>query len=193
MHTAKKFWVPIVFACLLLAGCHKDMYDQPKLKPYSESTFFKDGTSFRPLVADTIARGELKADRHLHYGKDAENDDVTTFPFPVTEEILQRGQQRYRIYCTPCHGETGDGQGMVVKRGLRPPPSYAIDRLKSAPVGHFYDVITNGYGAMYPYGYRVPTNDRWAIVAYIRALQFRHDVKADDLSPSLRERLEAAK
>ena len=174
-----------------LAGCHKDMYDQPRYEPYSESSFFKDGTSFRPLVAGTIARGELRADRLLYYGKGPDGGDSTEFPFPITDAIMERGRQRFNIYCLPCHGALGDGQGMIVRRGMQAPPSFQIDRLKEAPVGHFFEVISNGYGAMYPYAYRIPTDDRWAIIAYVRALQFREGVQVNDLPDDLRNRLEA--
>ncbi len=176
-----------------LAGCHKDMYDQPKLKPYAESSFFKDRTSFRPLVPGTIARGELRADKHRDFGKTADDKLVDTFPFPVTEEVMARGKERFQIFCYPCHGATGSGDGMIVRRGLSPPPSFAIERLQQAPVGHFFDVITNGYGSMYPYGYRVPVDDRWAIIAYVRALQFRQNAQVADLPAPLREKLEATK
>jgi mono/diheme cytochrome c family protein len=182
---------PLALALIALSGCHQDMYDQPKVKPYAESNFFNDRTSFRPLMPGTIARGELRADRHRDFGQNAEGKPVDTFPFPVTEDVMSRGRERYQIYCYPCHGATGSGDGMIVRRGLGAPPSFGIDRLKEAPVGHYFDVITNGYGAMYPYGYRVPVDDRWAIIAYVRALQYRQNAQVADLPAPLRERLEA--
>jgi mono/diheme cytochrome c family protein len=160
------------------------MYDQAKYQTYSESKFFKDGTSFRPLVAGTIARGELRADSLRYAGKTADGKWTEELPAPITENTLRRGQERYNIYCSPCHGSTGDGQGMIVRRGLSPPPSFHIDRLRQAPVGHYFDVITNGYGAMYPYGYRVQVDDRWAIIAYIRALQL-HEKKYPPMLPRI--------
>ncbi len=113
-----------------------------------------------------------------------------SFPFPITREVLERGRDRFNIYCTPCHGMSGDGDGMIVQRGFRRPPSYHIERLRTAPVGHFFDVITNGLGAMYPYGYRVPPRDRWAIIAYIRALQLSRQVPIDELTDTEREKLQ---
>jgi len=180
-----------VIGLVAMAGCHKDMYDQPRYEPYAESSFFKDGTSFRAPVAGTIARGELRADRHRFFGKTRDGKDVEDFPAPVTEQTMKRGQERFNIYCSPCHGATGDGRGMIVRRGLTPPPSFRLDRLREAPVGHYFDEISNGYGSMYPYNYRVPVDDRWAIIAYIRALQYRTSAKVDDLPAELRQRLEA--
>jgi hypothetical protein len=180
-------------ALVAVAGCHRDMYDQPRYDAYSESTFFKDGTSFRPLVQGTIARGQLRADSHRYRGKDSEGKDVKEFPYPVTEAVMERGRERFMIFCYPCHGATGDGQGMIVRRGMTPPPSFHIDRLKQAPEGHFFDVISNGYGKMYRYDYRIPVDDRWAIIAYVRALQYRGEAKADDLPKDVRTRLEASR
>ncbi|WZO97676.1 cytochrome c [Isosphaeraceae bacterium EP7] len=176
-----------------LAGCHRDMYDQPRYDAYSESTFFKDGTSFRPLVQGTIARGQLREDSHRYRGKDADGKEVKEFPYPVTEAVMERGRERFMIFCSPCHGASGDGLGMIVKRGMSPPPSFHIDRLKQAPEGHFFNVISNGYGKMYRYDYRVPVDDRWAIIAYVRALQYRGEAKADDLPKDVRTRLEASR
>jgi hypothetical protein len=115
--------------------------------------------------------------------------EVDAFPFPVTRAVLDRGRERYNIFCTPCHGWTGDGDGMIVQRGFRPPPSYHTDRLRQAPVGHFFSVITNGFGAMYPYGYRILPQDRWAIIAYIRALQLSRQAKISDVPEAERSKL----
>jgi len=155
---------------LMATGCRQDMHDQPKYQPLERSAFFEDGRASRPLLAGTIAQGQLREDAHLYTGKSGK-DPVTTFPFPVTEKVLRRGQQRFNIYCSPCHDRAGTGQGMVVRRGLRQPPSYHIDRLREAPVGYFFDVITNGFGAMPDYAVEIEPVDRWAIVAYIRVLQ----------------------
>ena len=158
-------------ALLLTVGaCRQDMHDQPKYRGLRGSDFFANGQSARPLIANTIARGHLNEDRLLMTGKDGAVD-TTVFPFPVTEQVMARGQERYNIYCSPCHGQTGMGDGMIVRRGFRRPPSFSEERLRTAAVGHFYDVITNGLGVMPDYQTQVPVNDRWAIVAYVRALQ----------------------
>jgi len=162
----------IAVVCLVAAasGCRQDMHDQPKYQPLERSSFFEDGRASRPLLAGTIAQGQLREDAHLYTGKSGK-DPVTTFPFPITEQVLRRGQQRFNIYCSPCHDRLGTGLGMVVRRGLRQPPSYHIDRLRHAPVGYFFDVISNGFGAMPDYATEIQPVDRWAIVAYIRVLQ----------------------
>ncbi len=155
---------------LTVAACRQDMHDQPKYRGLRGSDFFANGQSARPLVANTVARGHLNEDRLLMTGKDGANL-TTVFPFPVTEQVMARGQERFNIYCSPCHGQTGMGDGMIVRRGFRRPPSFSEERLRNAAVGHFYDVITNGLGVMPDYQTQVPVNDRWAIVAYVRALQ----------------------
>jgi hypothetical protein len=155
---------------LLLAGCRQDMHDQPRYDPLEAARFFADGRSARLPVEGTVARGQLKMDEHLYQGR-RNGQPVTEMPYPVTRAMLDRGRERFNIYCSPCHSPSGDGEGMIVQRGLKHPPSFHIDRLREAPVGHFFDVITNGFGAMYSYASRVPVDDRWAIVAYIRVLQ----------------------
>ncbi len=177
-----------IAACFLLFACQQQMADQPRYKPLAKSNFFDDERSARPLVESTVARGHLRADEHLYTGKTG-GKLVETFPFPVTKEVLLRGQDRYNIFCSPCHDRTGGGQGMVVRRGFRPPPSYHIDRLRTASVGHFFDVITHGFGAMPDYAEQVPPRDRWAIIAYIRALQFSEDAKIADVSEKERRAL----
>ena len=168
---------------LLGSGCRQDMADQPKYKPLAPSQFFADGRSERPLVDHTVARGSV-ADDALIIPKDSNN-----FPLPVTEALLERGRDRYRIFCTPCHGLQGDGNGMIAMRGMKHPPSYHSDRLREAPVGYFYDVITNGFGAMYSYSAQIPPRDRWAIVAYVRVLQYSRNAKVSDLPADLRQKL----
>jgi mono/diheme cytochrome c family protein len=172
-------------ALLIAAGCRRDMQDQPKMKPYRGTTFFTDGLSGRQPIAGTIPRGFLRTDTEYYTGKKsassvsaptatAENpfaDDTDTFPFPVTEDTVRRGRERYDIFCSVCHGMTGNGDGMVVRRGFRRAASFNDDRLRQAPVGHFFDAMTNGWGAMPSYASQIPVQDRWAIVAYIRALQ----------------------
>lgn len=174
----------VVLAAFVLAGCRLDMHLQPKYKPYEPTTFFDDGRSERQPVPGTVARGHLRADELLYTGK--ENGVVVDkFPFPITMADLKRGQERFNIYCTPCHDYTGSGQGMIVQRGFPAPPSYHIDRLRQAPAGHFVDVMTNGLGNMYSYAARVEPEDRWRIAAYIRALQLsRQGTVQDAVAPS---------
>ncbi len=162
-------------------GCRSEMYDQPRYEPLEPSTLFADGKSARNLVAGTIPRGWARIDEHLYEGR-VNGKLVDDYPFPIDEEVLLRGQERYQIYCTPCHGELGDGDGMIVRRGFPAPPTFHSDRLRDIPVGHFYDVITRGFGAMYSYEHRVKPEDRWAISAYIRALQFSQYARVNDLS-----------
>lgn len=184
--------VGAAFCALALGGCdelvRQDMANQPKNRPESPSDFFADGRSVRPLIENTVARGSIDNDVY-NVPK-----DFALFPsaVKVDEKLLQRGEERYRIFCTPCHGLQGDGLGMIATRGMKHPPSFHIDRLRQAPNGHFYDVMTNGFGAMYSYSERIPPADRWAIVAYIRALQLSRNVKVADLPSDLRQKLEHA-
>lgn len=177
------------FCLLISTGCRQDMQVQPKYKSLDPSTFFDDGRSARPVIPGTVARSQLRTDEAYYTGK-VNGVEVATFPFPITREVLERGRDRYNIYCTPCHDRLGDGQGMIVQRGFPPPPSYHIDRLRQAPVGHFYNVMTNGYGTMYSYASRITPQDRWAIVAYIRALQLSQDAKVSDLTDEDRRQLQ---
>jgi len=170
-----------VAALMLLAGCRADMQNQPYKRPLAESDFFADKRSARPLVEGTVARGNERADTYFYTGKIGK-DDGNYMPFPVTEQVLQRGQQRFNIYCSPCHGEAGDGNGMIVQRGLKRPPSYHNERLRKAPIGYFFDVMTNGFGAMLDYSQQVKPEDRWAIAAYIRALQLSQGATRADVS-----------
>jgi mono/diheme cytochrome c family protein len=164
---------------LSLAGCREDMQVQPYYRPLRENDFFADKRSARPMIAGTVARGHLDADTYFYTGK-VGNNDGDYMPFPVTPEVMARGQQRFNIYCSPCHSELGDGNGMIVQRGYKRPPSYHIDRLRRAPIGYFFDVMTNGFGAMPDYSQQVSPEDRWAIAAYIRALQLsQHATEAD--------------
>ncbi len=181
--------VLVVAASCAVAGCRRDMHDQPKYIPLRASTFFPDQRSARPLVEGTVARGHLHDDPLLETGKIG-NDDATVFPFAVDAGLLARGRERYDIYCSPCHGRTGAGDGMVVRRGFRHPPSYHDDRLRNAPVGHFIDVMTNGFGAMADYRQQVEPRDRWAIAAYIRALQLSEHATIADVPSDARGRLQ---
>lgn len=155
---------------LALAGCRQDMHDQPKYEPLEAGAMFNDGLSARPLVEGTVARGQLNEDEHFYTGK-VGGVPVETFPYPVTRQMVDRGQERFNVFCSPCHDRAGSGRGMVVRRGYRQPPSFGDPRLRSAPPGYFFDVMTNGFGVMPDYRAQVPPADRWAIVAYIRALQ----------------------
>lgn len=177
--------------CWLLA-CQQQMADQPRYKPLAKSDFFGDERASRPLVEGTVARGYLRADEQLYTGK-INGKPAETFPFPVDQKTLLRGQARYDIFCSPCHDRVGTGQGMIVRRGYRPPPSYHIDRLRAAPAGYFFDVMTHGFGAMPDYAEQIPPHDRWAIVAYIRALQLSQNATLADVPGNQRQALETGK
>jgi mono/diheme cytochrome c family protein len=164
------------------------MHDQPKYIPLRESAFFADSRSARPLVEGTVARGQLRDDDLLYTGR-VNGQDATVFPAPVTAATMARGRERFDVYCSPCHGRTGQGDGMVVLRGYRRPPSFHQDRLRSAPIGHFFDVITNGFGAMPDYASQVRTEDRWAIIAYVRALQLSEHATLADVPTADRDRI----
>jgi mono/diheme cytochrome c family protein len=185
-----RFSAAAVCVALLLLGCTQKMAQAPRYDPYSPSDFFSDGSSARPLPADTVAQGHLRDDTALFTGKDANGQDVTELPFPATREVLERGQSRFTVYCTPCHGYVGDGDGMIVQRGFSPPPSFHSDTLRNAPVGHFFDVMSNGLGPMPSYASQIAVPDRWAIVAYIRALQLSQHATLDDVPPDQRAALE---
>jgi mono/diheme cytochrome c family protein len=171
------------------AACRQDMHDQPKYKPFRQSDFFADQRSARPLVAGTVARGSLREDAVYFTGK-VGNDFVAEIPVKVTPALLARGQERFQIFCSPCHGRTGRGDGMIVQRGFKAPSSYHVDRLRAMPIGYFYDVVTNGYGAMADYAAQVPPADRWAIAAYIRTLQYAEYAPAGDVPADKRGLLE---
>lgn len=180
----------LLLSALLLTGCRQDMQDQPKFIPLRPSSFFDDGRSERPLVEGTVARGHLNADTAFYTGK-VGGKPVDTFPFPITREVLNRGQERFNIYCAPCHDRLGSGLGMIVRRGFDHPgpPSYHIDRLREAPDGYLFDVITNGLGAMPDYAAQITPADRWAIVAYVRALQYSQHASVNDVPPDARTEL----
>jgi mono/diheme cytochrome c family protein len=166
----------------LAVGCRQDMQDQPKYKPLAPSRFFSDGKSARQLVDGTVPYSPEATPTPPM----ADLSKATTLPFPLTPQVMNRGQERFNIYCSPCHGALGYGDGMVVRRGFRAPPSYHIDRLRQAPVGHFYDVMTAGFGAMPSYADKVAPRDRWAITAYIRALQLSQHATIGDAPPAER-------
>ena len=186
----RRAWRLALCGGLLLTGCRLDMHVQPRYNPYDPSGFFADGRSERPPVGGTVARGEVvSGPEQVVFTGMLDGREVDAFPFAVTRGVLDRGRERYNIFCTPCHGWAGDGDGIVVQRGFQPPPSYHTDRLRQAPVGHFFSVITNGFGAMYPYGYRILPRDRWAIIAYIRALQLSRQAKIADVPDTERSKL----
>jgi mono/diheme cytochrome c family protein len=172
------------------AACRQDMHDQPKGEPLEASAFFADGRVARPLLEGVIARGELELDPHLATGK-VGGKLVDTFPFEIDAAALERGRQRYGIFCTPCHDAAGLGEGMIVQRGMKRPPSLHIERLREAPAGYFFDVMTNGFGAMYDVSDRIGVEDRWKIAAYVRALQLSQHASLDDVPAAERAELEA--
>jgi len=178
-------------AVAALSGCEnavrQDMANQPKNLPLTPSPFFADGRSERPILENTVARGALENDVYNV------SKDFAGYPagLKVDGKLFERGQDRYRIFCTPCHGLQGNGEGMIAMRGMKHPPSYHIDRLRQAPNGYFYDVISNGFGAMYGYSDRIPPRDRWAIIAYLRALQLSRNARVGDLPESLRRKIES--
>ncbi len=181
----------LVSAAGVMGGCRQDMHNQPRYKPLAASEFFADGRSARPVVEGTVARGHLHIDQARYTGKE-NGEDVTEFPFPITKADLVRGQERFNIYCSPCHSRIGDGNGMVVRRGFRQAASYHSEKLIKAPVGHFFDVMTNGFGAMPSYASRVEPDDRWRIAAYIRVLQLSENATIEDVPPEQRPALENA-
>ena len=173
----------LLAAALLLAsaGCRQNMHNQHKVKTLAASDFFPDGQGARPIPAHTVARGDLR-EGWAYSGLDAANKPVAQLPFPLTREVLLRGEQRFNIYCSPCHDRQGTGHGMIVQRGYKQPTSYHVERLRNAPVGYFYNVITEGFGVMPSYAPQVPVADRWAIAAYVRVLQYRQTAKLADLA-----------
>jgi hypothetical protein len=181
----------LCFLPIFSIGCD-NMEDQPRYDPLEASEFFKDGQSARPMIPGTVARDHLRIDEHLYTGK-SDGAFVQTFPFPITHKILTRGQERYNIYCVVCHDKTGNGNGMIVKRGFHPPPSFHTDRLREAPVGQLFDTVTNGFGTMSGLAIEIPAEDRWAIIAYLRALQLSQNAQLSDLPEEERQKLEKEK
>ncbi|MBI2963305.1 MAG: cytochrome c [Deltaproteobacteria bacterium] len=181
----------LALAAAALAGCRQDMHDQPRYEPLAASAFFRDGRSARPPIDDTVARGRLDEDAEFHAGKTAAGKPLEVFPIAVTAERIRRGRERYDIFCAPCHDHTGSGRGMVVRRGFKQPPSFHIDRLRQAAPGYFFDVMTNGFGAMPDYRTQIDAADRWAIVAYLRALQRSQQATLADVPPDEAAKLQA--
>ena len=178
----------IAVACLA-AACRQDMHDAPRYEPLEASAFFSDGGSARALVVNTVPRGYLREDELLYSGK-VSGEFANMFPMAVTADVMVRGQERFNVFCSPCHGRTGVGNGMIVQRGFRQPPSFHEQRLRDAAAGYFFDVMTNGFGAMQDYAAQVPVADRWAIAAYIRALQLSMNATVADVPADRRAELD---
>lgn len=185
---------PLALGLFLLvgSGCRRDMQDQPKYLPLQASHFFNDGRSSRHLVPGTVARGHLDANVAFYTGRTAAGTYAEQLPFPLTKRVLERGEERFNIYCSPCHDRVGRGSGMIVRRGFRRPPSFHIERLRQARLGHFFDVMTNGFGAMPSYAAQVTARDRWNIAAYIRALQLSQRASIADVPQTERQKLQSA-
>jgi cytochrome c553 len=180
----------LVLAAALLCGCDRDMQHQPRAKPLDPSPVFTDGRSARPLLADTVARGRLRGGGLLETGREGK-EFSRDYPFPITAQVLERGHQRFDIYCSVCHGRTGEADGMVVRRGFPKPPSFVRGALRDAPPGLFFAAASDGFGVMYPYADRVSVRDRWAIAAYIKTLQLAAQAPVSELSADERRRLGA--
>jgi mono/diheme cytochrome c family protein len=182
-------WVVVVALGAMASSCRMDMHDQPKYQPYERSRFFADGRAARPVVPGTVARGQLREDAWFHRGVGPSNAPASAFPSPVTVRDLERGRERYDVYCSPCHDRTGGGNGMIVQRGFPAPVSFHEARLREAPVGHFFQAITGGFGVMPSYATQIPVADRWAIIAYIRALQLSQHASISDVPADERAKL----
>ncbi len=191
----------LILALLAVSGCYQgstsskepihlnpNMDRQQKYRPQAESNYFEDGATMRPIVEGTVARGELKEDTEFYFGKDSKGNFIKTFPnqIKVNMALLKRGQERFNIYCSPCHGRVGNGRGIVVEKGMLPPPSFHVDSIRVFPNGHIFDVISNGVRNMPPYKYQIPEKDRWAIISYLKALQRSQNATKEDVPQSER-------
>ena len=179
-----------LFLLSALTACRQDMHNQPRYKPYAPTDFFGDGRSARPAPEGVVARGELRIDQARFTGK-LNGKNIETFPIPIERADVERGRERFNIFCAPCHSRIGDGNGMVVRRGFRQAASYHTEKLRNAPIGHFFDVMSNGFGAMPSYASRIPPNDRWRIAAYVRVLQFSQNARPEDVPPDARATLQS--
>jgi mono/diheme cytochrome c family protein len=179
----------VVVLGVSLSACRQDMHDAPRYEPLEATTFFPNGSASRIPVVNTVARGQLNDDRHLYEGV-VDGRPAETFPMPVTAEVMARGRERFDVFCSPCHGSTGVGNGMIVQRGFRQPPSFHDDRLRNAPVGYYFDVMTHGFGAMQDYAAQISVTDRWAIAAYLRALQTSRSATVADVPADRRADLD---
>ena len=180
----------LILSCVLVSACRQDMHDAPRYEPLEASAFFSNGQSARLPVANTVSRAPLADNDELLYTGKINGTTANLFPMPVTNELMQRGQERFNIFCAPCHGRTGKGDGVVVQRGMRTPPSLHEDRLRAASVGYFFDVMTHGFGAMQDYAAQISVEDRWAIAAYERALQFSQRATVGDVPDDRRADLD---
>lgn len=183
----------VAAAFAVFAGCREDMQDQPRYKPLAASTFFIDGRSARPIPPGAVARDPLDATDVVHTGWAATGVYADTIPLPLNQGMLERGRERFDIYCSPCHGYLGDGDGMVARRGFKIPPSLHHDRVRYAPPGYLFQVISNGYGGMGDYANQIAVEDRWAIVAYVRALELSRNATLADIAPEQRQKVEAGR
>ena len=195
-HVSMKNWLAWGLGIVALTGCHWDLWDQDKYEPLEQGDFWGEGeTSSRTLVAGTVPFGAdaAKLDTAYFAGQDANGDFITDLPARVelTRDFLERGQARYQIYCSPCHGDQGLGNGMITKRGFPAPPSYTDQRLLESPIGYYFDVMTNGFGRMYSYASRIPVEDRWAIAAYVRVLQLSQNATPENIGDDALEAIEA--
>jgi mono/diheme cytochrome c family protein len=190
MKSRNNLHLALVLLAFGVAGCRQDMHDAPRYEAYEASSSFADGRSARAAPTGTVPRGWLREDDALYTGK-VNGELVDTVPFAIGHDELKRGQERFNIYCSPCHGRLGDGNGMVVQRGLRQAASYHNDRLRQERIGYFFDVITNGFGAMQGYAEQVPVRDRWLIASYIRVLQYSQNAPAADVPADRRAELDA--
>lgn len=189
LHVSLRFTLVAAAAlAFMTSACRQDMHNQPKYRPLRETPFFADHRTGRPLVQGTIARGKLNEDKLLITGRDGDKFSAV-FPFPVTSDVMNRGRERFNIYCSPCHARTADGRGMIVLRGYKQPPSFHEQRLRDMGPGYFFNAITNGFGTMPSYAPQIPVNDRWAIVAYVRALQLSRNASFDSLTTEEKARL----
>ena len=188
-HRSSVLLVAVALSAALLGGCRQDMHDAPYVEPFEQNDFWANGAANRPLPAGTVARGLLKDDTHYWFGRDDANQLVDTLPekFGWTRDLLDRGQDRYEIYCSVCHDSSGSGRGMIVQRGFKQPQPLYEDRLQAMPIGYFYDVISNGFGIMPHYRNQVPVDDRWAVAAYIRVLQVSQGSRLEDLPADVQE------
>ena len=196
MNTPRVVKAALIAAGLLvvapLSGCRQNMHNQAKAKTYRESDFFADGVEARPLPAHTVARGELREDAVFYTGLSAEGELANVPPMPVGREFLVRGQERFNVYCAPCHGRLGDGHGMIVQRGFKQPVSFHDERLRNSPLGYFVNNMTEGFGQMPSYAAQIPPADRWAIASYIRVLQYAENAQVADLDPAEKQKLDEA-
>lgn len=181
-----------VLAAGALGACRQDMHDQPKYEPYEASRFFRDAASARPLPPGTVARGQLREDEAYYTGYTRDDRLVRTIPVEVTRRTLERGRETFEAFCAPCHDRAGTGRGMIVRRGFKQPPTYHQDRLRNEADGYFFDVITNGFGQMPSYAHQIPVEDRWAVVAYVRALQLSQHARLAELPEEDSARARAA-